>query len=140
LSSEDSNLENALIKTKVLLHKMGEKSLLTWVNNELNGYNYKSDIPNYRIISTAIYGTATNGYTTTWENHRLPISHLTKKEIDFLTVIKFKESISGLIELSKSNNLSSPIETELCPKFNKGLAKGVYVESAYRRISNRLLS
>jgi len=136
LSSEEVNLENALIKTKILLHKMGEKSLLTWVNSELNGYSNLEDIPKYRIVSTAIYGTATNGYATTWTNHRLPISHLTKKEQEYLTILKFKESISSLESLAKSKNLSSDIPTEFCPKFNKGLAKGIYVESAYRGISN----
>ena len=38
LSSETLNLSNALIKTKVLLYKMGEKDLEKWINNELNGY------------------------------------------------------------------------------------------------------
>ena len=136
MSSEDSNLENALIKTKVLLHKMGEKSLLTWVNSELNGYSNQDDIPTYRIVSTNIYGTATNGYTTRWENHPLPIYHLTKEEQEHLTILKFQESISGLEELSKSEKLVSIIPVEFCSRFNKGLAKGVYVESAYSHISN----
>jgi len=107
-----------------------------WVNNELNGYSNKDDIPNYRIVSTAIYGTATNGYTTRWTHHRLPISHLTKKEQKYLTILEFRESISGLESLAQGENLSSDIPTEFCSKFNKGLAKGVYVESAYRQISN----
>ena len=37
LSSDNGILSNALIKTKVLLHKMGHKELVMWVNKELNG-------------------------------------------------------------------------------------------------------
>lgn len=37
LSSQDSSLTDALLKTKVLLHKIGHKELVEWVNRELNG-------------------------------------------------------------------------------------------------------
>lgn len=136
LSSENTNLENALIKTKVLLHKMGEKELLTWINNEINGYSKKDNIPEYRIISTSVYGTATNGYTTRWENHRLPIGHLSKKIQKSLSIQEMNESISALEILSKSENtLSAPLPTEYCPSFAKGLSNGIYVESAYKQIT-----
>jgi len=136
LSSENTNLENALIKTKVLLHKMGEKVLLNWINNEINGYTKEDKIPEYRIISTSVYGTATNGYTTRWENHRLPIGHLSKKIQKSLSVQEMDESISALEILAKSKNtLSAPLPTEYCPSFAKGLGNGIYVESAYKQIT-----
>ena len=137
LSSEDVNLENALIKTKVLLHKMGEKELLSWVNNEINGYSKKDKIPDYRIISTSVYGNATNGYTARWTNHRLPIGHLSKKIQKSLSTQEMDESISALEILANSENtLSAPLPTEYCSSFAKGLGSGIYVESAYKQIAN----
>ena len=35
LSSGESNLKVALLKTKVLLHQLGEKELFDWVDSEL---------------------------------------------------------------------------------------------------------
>lgn len=43
LSSDTGKLSDALIKTKVLLHKIGHKELVPWVNNELNGLNENAD-------------------------------------------------------------------------------------------------
>lgn len=45
LSSDTGKLSDALIKTKVLLHKIGHKELVPWVNNELNGYPDRDSVP-----------------------------------------------------------------------------------------------
>ncbi|WP_198013356.1 MULTISPECIES: hypothetical protein [unclassified Psychrobacter] len=54
LSSDNGILSNALIKTKVLLHKMGHKELVMWVNKELNGYSQDDELPDYRIIPAQV--------------------------------------------------------------------------------------
>ena len=135
LSSKNTNLENALIKTKVLLHKLGEKELLIWVNNELNGYSEKDRVPGYRHISTRVFGNATNGYRQ-WKNHQLPINHLSKDIQKFLSNEIFNESISSLESLSTSKDmLMTTLAPELCPSFNPGLGHGISVETAYKQIS-----
>ncbi|EMY8516621.1 hypothetical protein ABCT72_003513, partial [Vibrio cholerae] len=50
LSSEESNLKTALLKTKVLLHKLGEKDILDWVDSELRGYQYIELLPSYSSV------------------------------------------------------------------------------------------
>ena len=45
LSDESTSLSAALLKTKVLLHKIGHKELVEWVNHELNGYEDKDSLP-----------------------------------------------------------------------------------------------
>jgi len=136
LSSEDSNLENALIKTKVLLHKMGEKSLLTWVNSELNGYAYKDNIPEYRIISAPLYATITNGYRRL-RNQQLPLIHLESKKIEELITVELKESISSLYSFSNSDDtIKVDIQIEYLYLFSDVVNKGVHIESAYKYISH----
>ncbi|MCK5100082.1 MAG: hypothetical protein KAR45_18370 [Desulfobacteraceae bacterium] len=66
LSSNNGKLSDALIKTKVLLHKIGHKELVPWVNSELNGYHDRDIIPEYRILPAQVlvnaskYGLSSN--------------------------------------------------------------------------------
>ena len=121
LSNENCNLENALIKTKILLHKMGEKSLLTWVNQELNGYDNIESVPDYRKIQNIVVGSFQN-YTTRYTNHTIPIMHLTDKELDFFTIMKFSDSISMIEDLSKKDDsLYFTLELEFAPLLMKSV-------------------
>ena len=36
LSQEKASLTDALLKTKILLHQIGKKELVQWVNNQVN--------------------------------------------------------------------------------------------------------
>ncbi len=78
LSSGESNLATALLKTKVLLHKLGEVELLDWVNGELQGYTNIEDMPNYRVLHLTVQGNGSNGaYRFTGQT--LPLMHLEDK-------------------------------------------------------------
>lgn len=134
LSSENCNLENALIKTKILLHKMGEKSLLTWVNQELNGYDNIKLIPDYRKIKNNVIGSFQN-YTARYTNHPIPIMHLKGKELEFFTIIKFSESISSIENLSKSEDtIYFSIELEFAPLLTKSLDSSLNVTNLKRQV------
>ncbi|PHS38344.1 MAG: hypothetical protein COB07_08620 [Sulfurovum sp.] len=135
LSSENCNLENALIKTKILLHKMGEKSLLTWVNQELNGYDDTESVPDYRKIQNIVVGSFQN-YTTRYTNHPIPIMHLKDKELDFFTIMKFSDSISTIEHLSKSDDtLYFSLELEFAPLLTKTLVSSLNVTSLKRQVA-----
>jgi len=136
LSSENTNLENALIKTKVLLHKMGEKSLLTWVNNELNGYSYKDNIPEYRRLDAPLYATITNGYQRR-SNQQLPLIHLESHKIEELITVELKDSVSSLYYFSNSEDIIKvDIQIEYLYLFSDVFNKNVHIESAYKYISH----
>jgi len=136
LSSENCNLENALIKTKILLHKMGEKSLLTWVNQELNGYEDLKSVPNYRKTKNLVVGTLQN-YTTRYTNQPIPTMHLKNDELDFFTIMKFSDSISMLESLSKNKEetLFFSLDIEFAPLLTKSLDPSLNVINLNRQIS-----
>ena len=135
LSSENCNLENALIKTKILLHKMGEKSLLTWVNQELNGYENIESVPDYRKIQNIVIGSFQN-YTTRYTNHPIPVMHLKDKELDFFTIIKFSDSISTIESLSKGEDtLYFSLELEYAPLLTKNLDSSLNVTNLKRQVA-----
>jgi len=135
LSSENCNLENALIKTKILLHKMGEKSLLTWVNQELNGYDNIESVPDYRKIQNIVVGSFQN-HTTRYTDHPIPIMHLEDKELDFFTIIKFSDSISTIENLSKNEDtMYFSLELEFAPLLTKSLDSSLNVTSLKRQVA-----
>ena len=73
LSDQSAPLTEALLKTKVLLHKLGHAELTEWVNNELNGYPLEVDLlPSYRRLTGVIKGNISNG-AWRYESQPLPV-------------------------------------------------------------------
>ena len=84
LSDEKGTLNNALLKTKVLLHTIGKKDLTNWVTFELKGYPDEDSIPEYRWVSAEVHGHLTS---IAWQmaDTKLPIMHLDEKQRKNLT-------------------------------------------------------
>lgn len=108
LVRQDSNLENALLKTQVLAFKLKNDKLKSWVNNELNGYDNQDEVPEFRIVRTQVKGNLFQGLVLggcqQWLNAVLPIEDLKGEEFDLLKQHKCETRISQLQELSKSKN------------------------------------
>lgn len=126
LSDKDGSLTDALLKTKVLMHRIGHKELAEWVNAELNGYTTDRPVPDYRTIRTRLYGNVSN-LAWRYSKTQLPTAHLTREVQERFTVEKLRQSIQVLEQLSKSDgSLSSPI----APEWYHTLAKGA-IESSF---------
>ena len=135
LSSENCNLENALIKTKILLHKMGEKQLLTWVNQELNGYDDIRILPNYRKINCIVVGSF-NNYKIGYTNRPIPIMHLKDNEIDFVTNIEFSDSISMIEELSSGDDIIYfALGLEFAPLLTKSIDSSLQITNLKKQVA-----
>lgn len=112
LSSEKPNISNALMKTKVLLFRMGEKEITNWVNNELNGYENISEIPMYRIVPSRVMANSMNlGYSIT--NHEVPIYHLDEEIRTSLEKSKFGNSIAALENLVESDTENNGVQRQI---------------------------
>ncbi|MBK7490043.1 MAG: hypothetical protein IPI74_09620 [Bacteroidales bacterium] len=48
LIDTEKSIVSPLLKTKVLASRLGNDVLLTWVSNELKGYENKDELPDYR--------------------------------------------------------------------------------------------
>ena len=141
LSREEPAVEAALVKTKVLLYKLGESQLASWVNAEINGYKDAADIPDYRVISTRVLATVTNGYTARWNNTPIPIGHLPADFQEDLRRTKIGQGVAALEALVKTSEsaLSKPLSPELYGLLAKGLERGIVVESAHVEIGRTQL-
>ncbi|CAN0620181.1 AbiTii domain-containing protein [Burkholderia multivorans] len=125
LSDKDGSLTDALLKTKVLMHRIGHKELAGWVNDELNGYLSSSAVPDYRTIPIRLYGNVSN---IVWRHSGtpLPISHLPRDVRERFCVEKLRQSAQVLEQLSKSNGSLSKLVT---PEWYHMLAKGAIERS-----------
>ncbi|EMK2345726.1 hypothetical protein WD373_000068 [Vibrio fluvialis] len=135
LSSEESSLQTALLKTKVLLHKLGEKEILDWIDSELRGYQSMDSLPSYRVIHVSVLGNVSNmAYRQT--HQVLPMMHLDKPIREKLDTRFLTESIAVINEYSKRDDLQITIAPEYYPLLSKGLSNGFQVETAWGMTSS----
>ena len=134
LSSESGSLTDALLKTKVLLHKIGHKELVSWVDDELSGYGRDKELPPYRKLRGRLVGDICNAIQTIPRQH-LPISHLPKQLAASVKETGMKDSIRVLEKYARAKDaLGVPIAPELNQYFTNGLAAGHWVERAMIQI------
>ncbi|MFM0123255.1 hypothetical protein P0D73_30905 [Paraburkholderia sp. RL18-101-BIB-B] len=120
LSDKDGSLTDALLKTKVLMHRIGHKELAGWVNDELNGYPKDLSVPDYRVIPIRLHGDVSN---IAWRHPatQLPTAHLDKEMREKFRIEKLRQSVQVLEQLSKgADSLMRPVQ----PEFYALLAKG----------------
>ncbi len=137
LSSESGKLSDALIKTKVLLHKLGHKELVPWVNNELNGYGEKDTLPEYRILPAEVLVNAANrAYQVT--SHHIPMGHLDEKHRETLETARMDQSLAVLEKFAESEgeNLCVHIPMETYRILEKGLDNSYRIQNAWSEVSN----
>lgn len=136
LSSNNGVLTEALIKTKVLLHKMGHKELVVWVNKELNGYSQSDELPDYRVISAQVRVSATNGAYNV-DSYPIPMSKIDKRFRDAWEEARITYSlaiIEKMVSSSTANMLQSQIPMEANGIISKGLANSYMVQRAWSEI------
>jgi hypothetical protein len=131
LSSTDGSLTGALLKTKVLLHKIGHEELVAWVNHELNGYPDSAELPEYRRLSAQVLANMTNG---AWQatGHPVPLGHLTKEQRESLEIARMGQSLAVLEKMAgKGKKLQAAIPMEANGLLSEGLASGFKIQSAW---------
>ncbi|MDB5975063.1 MAG: response regulator receiver protein [Nevskia sp.] len=136
LSDESTSLSAALLKTKVLLHKIGHKELVEWVNHELNGYEDKDNLPAYRILPAQVLANMANpAYQV--NSHPIPLMHLDSEYRESLQNAPMHQSLAVLEQfLSKAeNHLESPIPMEANPLLGRSLGNGYRIQRAWCQIS-----
>jgi AbiTii len=136
LSDETASLTAAMLKTKVLLHKIGHKELVEWVNNELNGYPDGTTVPPYRVLPAIVLANAANlAYQIS--GHPIPILHLDKEYRENLETARMDQSLAVLEKYSNSGKgyLERHIPMEANGLLGKSLSNGYMIQRAWSQIS-----
>lgn len=134
LSDCNGSLTEALLKTKVLMHKIGHKELAEWVNDELNGYPEGKPVPPYRIINSRLVGHVQNSVHV-HNNFTLPTQHLSEKDGKWFLERELRESISVLEPMAKipEGHLTIPVGPEFHHLIDKVL-NGYWVQRMWIQV------
>ncbi len=136
LGNEQASLTDALLKTKILLHQIGKKELIEWVNNELNGYPDEAEIPQYRVLRSIVLANFAN-LRFRAEAHPIPLGHLDAEKRKWLESTCMRDPLTVLQQMCASNEgMMRHIPMELHFGLRKGLAHGIEIERAWCHISS----
>ncbi|MFM0648087.1 hypothetical protein PQR14_27530 [Paraburkholderia bryophila] len=133
LSDKSGSLTDAMLKTKVLLHRIGHKELAQWVSEELNGYGQGKSVPSYRVIGIRLVGHVQN---SGWrhENISLPTAHLSDDLHKRLTVAELNQSVGALEQYAVStHSLTSSVPPEFYKAISTAFDNG-WVTTAWTQI------
>jgi len=134
LSDEKGSLNQAMLKTKVLLHRLGNEELAVWVNGELNGYKAGQEVPQYRVVGAQVFGNVTNGVMRHL-NFLLPVSHLSDVARMHLQTEKLRHALVVLEDFArKPGRLVHKIPPEFNGALGEKLSSGYDIESAWSEI------
>jgi hypothetical protein len=134
LSDKAGSLTDAMLKTKVLMHKIGHKEVAGWLNDELNGYSKEKAVPDYRVIPVRLVGNLRN-IAYVYSNQTLPTAHLSEKLQKEFSRDELRQSIHVLEELASRSDghLIHPVAPELYAKFGEAL-DGFWVDNAWTQM------
>jgi len=133
LADDTRPLGGALLKIKVLLHKLGAPELTAWVNLELNGYADGVEVPSYRALPGTLKGNIANA-AVRYSNHPLPYLHIEAKKRDFFKTARMGQPIATLENLVSSGSgttLARLVPMEFNPELGKALDPSFIVEQAW---------
>jgi AbiTii len=94
-ADDEQPVSNVLRKCLILAFELKNEKLKTWVEKELNGFESKDDVPEYRKISLHSKGNF-QGPGGAWIPSRpLPMGILSKKHRDFLVPTLLTQPIAA---------------------------------------------
>jgi hypothetical protein len=135
LSDEKTSLSDGLLKTKVLMHKLGQKEFAEWVRRELEGYPRDAKLPDYRMLHAGLYGNFSN-IAYQYTKQTLPTGHLSEKERKLFTELDMRESIAALTQLAgaESGLLRREFPPESFHLLEKALQPGTHISSVWGQV------
>lgn len=94
------DIENILLRLKIILSDLHNDSINSWVKCELEGYNEESFLPPDRIVTGNPKGTYVINYRAQYSDSYIPLEHLLKKEeIQDITTVNITDSIGTLYKI-----------------------------------------
>lgn len=106
LFGHDANLGAILLKLRFLASRLGSEPLEDWVKYEAEGYPRGVDVPTYRKIAVSYKGTWSGPAGAGIRNAPIPPHLIQKFANESWVRHEVRESIAGVEEFSKSEELS----------------------------------
>lgn len=99
-----------LRKCLVLGHRLKNGRLISWANQELNGYDLDEDLPTYRVVPAGAKAYMSGPFGMSINNFSIPSMLMREQHRDFATTAYLREAISAYEELMRANSDGFKIE------------------------------
>ena len=103
LTNQSADLSNTLRKAKILASAIGVPEFKDWVDSELNGYEDRDKLPDYRVHPTQSLGSYAGPFGSGYNNVILPTYGLPDPARDFAENLCFLDGV-GALEAQKGND------------------------------------
>jgi len=126
-----------LRKCKILAVRLGSYEFKLWVDNELNGYSDKTEVPEYRIMTVGCKGHFSGPFGSSMNNADIPSRCIKKKFRDGLFtsyVAQPISSIESLIEASDGDTVQEPWPADATAYFGMDIYQGMNCIQAWKVI------
>jgi len=126
-----------LRKCKILAVRLGSSEFKSWVENELNGYPEKSEIPEYRIMAVGCKGHFSGGFGSGIRNADIPSRCISENFRDGLFTSHLAQpisSIESLIEASDGGTVQEPWPADVTAHFGMNIYQGMNCMQAWKVI------
>lgn len=126
-----------LRKCKILAVRLGSNEFKSWVENELNGYSERSEIPEYRIMKVGCKGHFSGGFGSGIKNADIPSRCISEKFRDGLFTSYLAQpisSIESLIEASDGGTVQQPWPADVTAHFGTNIYQGMNCMQAWKVI------
>ena len=131
VTEKDLDLENVLLKIKIMARRSSRKPLEEWVDKEVSGYSNSDQLPQYRYLDLILVGAISNGYTR-YPQIRLPVMHIEEEMRKKITHIKIHSGVRSIHEIIRKNHeMRSSIPPELFALLQSGIGNDYHLEEAH---------
>lgn len=127
-------LPNILRKGLLLGHELKNEQLKTWANQELSGYEFREDIPEYRIIGAPANGNFVGPFHAQYNRHVIPSIVLEQEHREFAERVYLLQSVTAYVDAltergSKHSvgSLSFPWDANMVAYYQDRLMQGGFI-------------
>ena len=137
----DANVDISVVlrKCRVLAARLGYEPFKKWVDQELNGYQNKDTLPDYRILDVYSKGDFVGPFGSGLKNADIPLACIPKKYREGLDKSYCMQPIAAYVSLLKTadgDNLQEQWSPELVVLVRKNIYKDMNCLSAWKSIPN----
>jgi len=137
----DANADISVVlrKCKVLAARLGNEAFKKWVDQELNGYQNKDTLPDYRILYVNSKGDFIGPFGSALKNADIPLACIPKKYREGLDKSYCMQPIAAYVSLLKTadgDNLQEQWSPELVALVGRNIYENVNCLSAWKLIPN----
>ena len=100
-------LPDILRKCLLLGHELKNDQLRAWANQELNGYEFGKDVPEYRIIPAPAKGNFIGPFHAQFNGHIIPSAVLEKRHREFAERVYLLQSVTAYVDVLEERNVNS---------------------------------